>query len=116
MRPRSPRSIGRLRPRQRRFLLTALPGQWLCVVHVSGGRSKFAAELLVKEGFENVSNMKGGFGGQRDRLHPLIEPVNLLCKSKRRSTQINPMLLTSGDTGGLNQAKKIREAFPNRKV
>jgi rhodanese-related sulfurtransferase len=39
----------------------------------SGGRSKFAAEILAKEGFQNVSNMQGGFGGVRDSLGRLIE-------------------------------------------
>jgi len=33
-----------------------------------GGRSQLAAELLDKEGFQDVSNMYGGFGGARDAL------------------------------------------------
>ena len=34
----------------------------------AGGRSQFAADLLDKEGFQNVSNMHGGFGGARDPM------------------------------------------------
>jgi rhodanese-related sulfurtransferase len=34
----------------------------------AGGRSQFAAQLLDQEGFANVSNMQGGFGGARDRM------------------------------------------------
>jgi rhodanese-related sulfurtransferase len=33
-----------------------------------GGRSQLAAELLDKDGFQDVSNMYGGFGGARDAL------------------------------------------------
>src|SRR5436190_13288139 len=34
----------------------------------AGGRSQFAADLLDKEGFKDVSNMQGGFGGARDAM------------------------------------------------
>jgi hypothetical protein len=34
----------------------------------AGGRSQLAAELLGKEGFQNVSNMEGGFGGARNAM------------------------------------------------
>jgi len=33
-----------------------------------GGRSKLAADMLVQEGFQDVSNMQGGFGGARDPM------------------------------------------------
>ena len=32
-----------------------------------GGRSQMAAQLLAQEGFEDVSNMQGGFGGAKDQ-------------------------------------------------
>ena len=34
----------------------------------AGGRSQFAAQLLEQDGFANVSNMQGGFGGARDQM------------------------------------------------
>src|SRR5260370_37803502 len=34
----------------------------------AGGRSQFAADLLEKDGFQDVSNMQGGFGGARDPM------------------------------------------------
>ena len=40
----------------------------------AGGRSQFAAELLAKDGFQDVSNMQGGFGGARDPMGRLIAP------------------------------------------
>src|SRR6516165_8425564 len=33
-----------------------------------GGRSQMAANILGQEGFEDVSNMQGGFGGARDPM------------------------------------------------
>jgi rhodanese-related sulfurtransferase len=38
----------------------------------AGGRSQFAAELLAQEGFQDVSNMQGGFGGARDPMGRVI--------------------------------------------
>jgi rhodanese-related sulfurtransferase len=38
----------------------------------AGGRSQFAADLLVQEGFQDVSNMQGGFGGARDPMGRII--------------------------------------------
>ncbi len=38
----------------------------------AGGRSQFAADLLDKEGFRDVSNMQGGFGGARDPMGRVI--------------------------------------------
>ena len=38
----------------------------------AGGRSQFAADLLVQEGFQDVSNMQGGFGGARDPMGRVI--------------------------------------------
>ena len=40
----------------------------------AGGRSQFAAELLVNEGFLDVSNMQGGFGGARDPMGRVVAP------------------------------------------
>ena len=39
-----------------------------------GGRSQFAADLLDKEGFQDVSNMQGGFGGARDPMGRVVAP------------------------------------------
>jgi rhodanese-related sulfurtransferase len=38
----------------------------------AGGRSQFAADLLAKDGFQDVSNMQGGFGGARDPMGRVI--------------------------------------------
>jgi rhodanese-related sulfurtransferase len=38
----------------------------------AGGRSQFAAELLAQEGFQDVSNMQGGFGGARDPMGRVV--------------------------------------------
>jgi rhodanese-related sulfurtransferase len=38
----------------------------------AGGRSQFAAELLTKDGFQDVCNMQGGFGGARDPMGRVI--------------------------------------------
>jgi len=40
----------------------------------AGGRSQFAGELLMQEGFEDVSNMQGGFGGARDPMGRVAVP------------------------------------------
>jgi rhodanese-related sulfurtransferase len=40
----------------------------------AGGRSQMAAELLSQEGFEDVSNMQGGFGGARDPMGRMVTP------------------------------------------
>src|SRR5262249_17389752 len=40
----------------------------------AGGRSQMAAELLSQEGFEDVSNMQGGFGGARDPMGRVVMP------------------------------------------
>ena len=40
----------------------------------AGGRSQFAAELLVQDGFQDVTNMQGGFGGARDPMGRVIAP------------------------------------------
>ncbi len=39
-----------------------------------GGRSKLAADMLVQEGFQDVSNMQGGFGGARDPMGRIVVP------------------------------------------
>jgi len=39
-----------------------------------GGRSQFAADLLTKDGFQDVSNMQGGFGGARDPMGRVVAP------------------------------------------
>src|SRR5262245_9264104 len=38
----------------------------------AGGRSQFAAELLMQAGFKDVSNMQGGFGGARDPMGRVV--------------------------------------------
>ena len=38
----------------------------------AGGRSQFAADLLEEDGFADVSNMQGGFGGARDPMGQVI--------------------------------------------
>jgi rhodanese-related sulfurtransferase len=40
----------------------------------AGGRSQFAADLLAKDGFQDVSSMQGGFGGARDPLGRVTTP------------------------------------------
>jgi rhodanese-related sulfurtransferase len=40
----------------------------------AGGRSQMAAGLLSQEGFEDVSNMQGGFGGARDPMGRVVAP------------------------------------------
>ena len=39
-----------------------------------GGRSQYAAEILVQAGFSDVSNMVGGFGGAMDAMGRLSSP------------------------------------------
>ncbi len=38
----------------------------------AGGRSQFAANLLSEDGFQDVSNMQGGFGGARDPMGRVV--------------------------------------------
>jgi rhodanese-related sulfurtransferase len=38
----------------------------------AGGRSQFAAEMLAQEGFQDVSNMQGGFGGARNAVGQVV--------------------------------------------
>ena len=40
----------------------------------AGGRSQLAAQLLAQEGFQDVSNMQGGFGGARDPMGRVVAP------------------------------------------
>ncbi len=49
-------------------------GKRIIVGCQAGGRSQFAAELLTKDGFQDVSNMQGGFGGARDPMGQVIAP------------------------------------------
>jgi len=39
-----------------------------------GGRSQYAADLLDKSGYADVSNMQGGFGGAKDPLGRIVAP------------------------------------------
>ena len=39
----------------------------------SGGRSQRAAEMLAQAGYTDVSNMQGGFGGQRDQTGRTVQ-------------------------------------------
>lgn len=40
----------------------------------AGGRSQLAADMLAQEGFEDVANMQGGFGGARDASGQVVTP------------------------------------------
>ena len=40
----------------------------------AGGRSQFAGDLLTRAGFQDVSNMQGGFGGARDPMGRIVAP------------------------------------------
>jgi len=40
----------------------------------AGGRSQYAADLLDRAGFQDVSNMQGGFGGAKDPMGRVIAP------------------------------------------
>lgn len=37
-----------------------------------GGRSQYAADMLVQSGFADVSNMQGGFGGAKDPMGRVV--------------------------------------------
>ena len=39
---------------------------------MSGGRSQLAAEHLERAGYQNISNMQGGFGGKRDPMGRVV--------------------------------------------
>ena len=39
-----------------------------------GGRSQKAAEILAQEGYTNLANVKGGFGGARDMSGNVVVP------------------------------------------
>jgi rhodanese-related sulfurtransferase len=39
---------------------------------MSGMRSQLAADLMQKAGYQNVSNMQGGFGGARDPMGRVV--------------------------------------------
>lgn len=39
-----------------------------------GGRAQYAAEVLAQAGFQDVSNMQGGFGGARDPMGRIVAP------------------------------------------
>jgi len=45
----------------------------------AGGRSQYAADLLDKAGFTDVSNMQGGFGGAKDPLGRVVAAGWLQC-------------------------------------
>src|SRR5688572_11257790 len=40
----------------------------------AGGRSQLAGDLLTQAGFQDVSNMQGGFGGARDPMGRIVMP------------------------------------------
>lgn len=40
----------------------------------AGGRSQYAADLMVQAGYQDVSNLQGGFGGARDPMGRTIVP------------------------------------------
>jgi rhodanese-related sulfurtransferase len=39
-----------------------------------GGRSQRACELLAQAGWADVANVRGGFGGERDRSGAVVIP------------------------------------------
>lgn len=39
---------------------------------MSGMRSQFATDLMERAGYQNVSNMQGGFGGARDPMGQVV--------------------------------------------
>jgi rhodanese-related sulfurtransferase len=45
----------------------------------AGGRSQYAADLLDKAGYSDVSNMQGGFGGAKDPMGRVVSPGWLQC-------------------------------------
>jgi len=45
----------------------------------AGGRSQYAADLLDKNGYTDVSNMQGGFGGAKDPMGRVVTPGWLQC-------------------------------------
>jgi rhodanese-related sulfurtransferase len=45
----------------------------------AGGRSQYAADLLDKNGYSDVSNMQGGFGGAKDPMGRVVTPGWLQC-------------------------------------
>jgi rhodanese-related sulfurtransferase len=40
----------------------------------AGGRSQYAADILDRAGYQDVSNMKGGFGGAKDPMGRVVAP------------------------------------------
>ena len=46
----------------------------------AGGRSQLAAQLLAQEGFQDVSNMQGGFGHDRERRFGLAPGSSSHCE------------------------------------
>lgn len=50
------------------------PNQKLLVGCHSGRRSRMAAEMLDRAGYENLANVRAGFGGARDPSGRLVEP------------------------------------------
>jgi rhodanese-related sulfurtransferase len=47
-------------------------GKRIIVGCQAGGRSQLAAQLLAQEGFQDVANMQGGFGGARDPMGRVV--------------------------------------------
>ena len=45
----------------------------------AGGRSQYAADLLDKAGYSDISNMRGGFGGAKDPMGRVVSPGWLQC-------------------------------------
>jgi rhodanese-related sulfurtransferase len=40
----------------------------------AGGRSQYAADMMDRAGFQDVSNMQGGFGGAKDPMGRVVAP------------------------------------------
>ena len=50
------------------------PDAKLLVGCMSGGRSAKAAEILAQAGYRDVTNVRCGFGGERDSMGRIVEP------------------------------------------
>ena len=55
-----------------------------------GGRSQIAADLLRGAGYEDISNMQGGFGGARDRMSGAITAPGWIQMEFPVETEVNP--------------------------
>ena len=74
--------VGGMQPNERflDIVIAALPKDAPIIVSCqAGGRSARAAAMMEKAGFTRLSDMAGGFGGQRSPVGQLIEPGWAQC-------------------------------------